>query len=495
MSAAVRLRHARYFLPYLLVAVVAARRCRPGDDCLGAGRLAGGSSLQLRDRASRPPQWAKAQAATLEAVDIGGRGGPSLASDSMLALEQILDKPRPMKHIHNSSGNGWCSHGVTWCGYSWKQAFSDRFALAHGTFANVLQAKENSGGQVWAMKTVSPSPEDSKYLRGDFLTELCIGTLRPMPVFNTPVHKAFEWLENGTSHYALAMPRLLPIKAVFQRRGVDIKNIMAQVAFGLWRLHTRGIIHHDVGRHNVMARDHRGMQFSLIDYGLAHVCNVHETRVCGSMDRAGTFAYMAPSVAMGAWHSFEVDWYSWGQLLVESLLGETVLDRILAQHGTRRARKLALQNVQLRYHMLEGLLHELVGIPSEVTDLVRLVIGPDFEDKLSTRSARLAMQSSDIDRHPVLGHSAWLLETWGDIGSRGLWRVGGAFWHWRWRMSEARHPPSIRAFWRGLCERHAEHAKEHETCHGIFSRGIPRRVDELMQIHANACPRAIVVDS
>lgn len=50
-----------------------------------------------------------------------------------------------------------------------------------------------------------------------------------------------------------------------------LKSILAQVAFGLWELHQRGVLHMDVKLDNIMLLDGGGVNVSLIDYTVSVV--------------------------------------------------------------------------------------------------------------------------------------------------------------------------------------------------------------------------------
>lgn len=52
------------------------------------------------------------------------------------------------------------------------------------------------------------------------------------------------------------------------------------------------------------------------------------------------------------------------------------------------------------------------NIAPEVKDLVLGILGGSFETDLSNDVARLQMEDGSVATHPILGHRAWLLDSW-----------------------------------------------------------------------------------
>ena len=96
-----------------------------------------------------------------------------------------------------------------------------------------------------------------------------------------------------------------------------VKYYAAQVLLGLKYLHGKRIIHRDLKPENVVLDQHG--QAKIIDFGIAKELPEGQN-FCAS--RSGTGVYQAPEVALkGHKHSFVSDFYSFGVLVYELLVG------------------------------------------------------------------------------------------------------------------------------------------------------------------------------
>ena len=82
-------------------------------------------------------------------------------------------------------------------------------------------------------------------------------------------------------------------------------------------MHSKGIVHRDVKLENIMVE--KDGYLKLIDYGLATVLKEDQF----AQEFCGTYEYLAPEILKRQAYDKSVDWWSYGILLYEMLIGIT----------------------------------------------------------------------------------------------------------------------------------------------------------------------------
>jgi len=129
-------------------------------------------------------------------------------------------------------------------------------------------------------------------------------------------------------HYAFQTPESLYIVMNFANGGELFSHLKkekrfteerarfyaAEICLGLEYLHQGGVVYRDLKPENILL-DAEG-HITMTDFGLSKILRGGKTKTF-----CGTPEYLAPEVLLNKGHSFPVDWWSFGTLLYEMIVG------------------------------------------------------------------------------------------------------------------------------------------------------------------------------
>ena len=173
-----------------------------------------------------------------------------------------------------------------------------------------------------------------------------------------------------------------------------LKRVLQQVASALQFLHRSGGLHCDIKCSNVMITSKR--RAVLLDLGLAIQEHSDEKGL-------GTVQYSAPEVIKTEVHSRASDWFSFGLMIYEAIVGEYNLRTEQAKSGSRDPELYVIDSKDL-YSQLEGADPDLIDLCSDLvqTDPAARPSGTEVVERLGGSPDPVLTYGSFIGRRDLL---------------------------------------------------------------------------------------------
>lgn len=240
--------------------------------------------------------------------------------------------------------------------------------LHHSHRSHVYLALDSESGRQVTLKVPSVDQRDDAAYLERFLMEEWIARR----VDNVHVLKACE--QTRKRNYFYSVTEFIEGRTLAQWMTDNpkpdletVRNIVGQIAMGLYALHRQEMLHQDLRPNNIMI-DKAGT-VKLIDFGSVRVAGVAEIEdLCEQPHILGTAQYTAPEYFLGELGTVRSDLFSLGVITHQMLSGRLAYGAQVARATTRAAqRRLVYQSV----------LDDERTIPSWVDEAIRKAVHPN----------------------------------------------------------------------------------------------------------------------
>ncbi len=254
--------------------------------------------------------------------------------------------------------------------------------MGEGGMGVVYKAEDTKLNRSVALKFLAPELTKNEAARGRFIQEAQAASALDHPNICT-VHEINE-TEDNQVFIAMACYEGESLKDKIAKGPLEpeeVFNIAIQVAQGLAKAHTRGIVHRDVKPANVMITTD-GIA-KILDFGLAKLSG--QVRLTQTGTTMGTVAYMSPEQAKGGEVDQRTDTWSLGvmiyemltarlpfkgdheQMVIYSILNETPaplskLRKNIPEDLGKVIQKVLAKNPDERYGRMDDLVNDLISV-------------------------------------------------------------------------------------------------------------------------------------